>query len=138
MNIDTERHLPRALIVEDELLIAEELSELLLSFGFIVIASVDTAEEGIAMAVRELPDVVLMDIRLRGEMDGIQAAREIRRQVDLPIVYLTAYSDRATVDRAKHSEHDAYLLKPFQRQELYSTIEVAIRRHTIRSKRKEN
>jgi len=89
---------PRALIVEDEALIAEELRERLSRLGFAVIAAVDTAEEGIAIATRERPELVLMDIRLRGEKDGVQAAEEIRREVDVSIVYLSAHSDRQTVD----------------------------------------
>ena len=126
----------RALIVEDETLIAEELKERLSRLGFAVIAAVDSAEEGIAIATRESPDLVLMDIRLKGEKDGVQAATEIRQQVDVPIVYLTAYSDRLTVDRVKGSEHDAYILKPFHRRELQSTIEVAMQRHGMRAKQK--
>lgn len=123
---------PRVLIVEDETLIAEELRERLSRFGYSVIAAVDTADEGIAIATRERPDLVLMDIRLKGEKDGVRAAQEIRQQMDVPIVYVTAYSDRLTVDRASQSEYDAYLLKPFHRRELESTIEVAMQRHALR------
>jgi AmiR/NasT family two-component response regulator len=123
---------PRALIAEDETLIAEELKERLAELGFSVIATVDSAEECVAIALRELPDLVLMDIRLNGAEDGIAAAEEIRREVDLPIIYLTAYSDRKTVERARRSEHDAYLLKPFQSRDLSSTIDVAMRRHALR------
>jgi CheY-like chemotaxis protein len=136
MHADLIVHGPRALIVEDEILIAEELRERLSRLGFSVIAAVDSAEEGIAIATRESPDLVLMDIRLRGEKDGVQAAHEIRQQVDVPIVYLTAYSDRLTVDRAKATEHDAYILKPFHRSELQTTIEVAMQRHALRAKEK--
>jgi CheY-like chemotaxis protein len=127
---------PRVLIVEDEILIAEELRERLSRFGYSVIAAVDSADEGIAIATRELPDLVLMDIRLKGEKDGVQAAKEIRQQVDIPIVYVTAYSDQQTVDRAKQTEHDAYILKPFHRSELRSTIEVAMQRHARRARQK--
>ena len=73
----------RAMIVEDEILIAEDLKERLVRFGFRVIAAVDTAEEGIAIATQEVPDLILMDIRLKGKKDGIQAVEEIRKQVDL-------------------------------------------------------
>jgi DNA-binding response OmpR family regulator len=125
---------PRALIVEDEILIAEELRERLSRLGFKVIAVVDTADLGVAIATSEHPDLVLMDIRLRGEKDGVEAAMEIRRQVDVPIVYLTAHSDGLTVERAKQTEHDGFILKPFHRQELQSTIEVALERHAIRMK----
>ena len=97
----------------------------------------DSADEGIAIATRERPDLVLMDIRLKGEKDGIQAAKEIRQQVDVPIVYLTAHSDQLTVDRAKATEHDGFLLKPFHSRELQSTIEVAMQRHALRAKQKE-
>ncbi len=128
---------PRALIVEDEILIAEELRERLSRLGFSVIAAVDSADEGIAIATRERPDLVLMDIRLKGEKDGVQAAKEIRQHVDVPIVYLTAHSDELTVNRAKATEHDGFILKPFQRRELQSTIEVAMQRHALRAKQKE-
>jgi CheY-like chemotaxis protein len=134
MNADLDTREPRALIVEDETLIAEELKERLSRLGFSVIAAVDTADEGIAIATREHPDLVLMDIRLKGEKDGVEAAKEIRQQIDVPIVYLTAYSDRLTLDRVKASEHDAFLLKPFQKRELQSTIEVAMQRHALRAK----
>jgi DNA-binding response OmpR family regulator len=77
-----------------------------------------------------------MDIRLKGEKDGLQAAKEIRQQVDVPIVYVTAYSDRLTVDRVKGTEHDGYILKPFHRRDLQSTISVAIQRHAIRAEQK--
>ena len=123
---------PRALIVEDETLIAEELRERLSRLGFAVIAAVGSADEGIAIATKERSDLVLMDIRLKGEKDGVQAAQEIREQVDVPIVYLTAYSDQLTVDRAKGSEHDGFLLKPFRGRELQATIDVAMRRHALR------
>ncbi len=128
---------PRALIVEDEILIAEELKERLSRLGFSVIAAVDSADEGIAIATRERPDLVLMDIRLKGKKDGLQAAKEIRQQVDVPIVYLTAHSDQLTVDRAKETEHDGFILKPFQRRELQTTIEVAMQRHALKAKQKE-
>jgi CheY-like chemotaxis protein len=109
-----------------------------LSFlGFSVIAAVDSADEGIAIATRERPDLVLMDIRLKGKKDGVQAAEEIHQQVDVPVVYLTAHSDRLTVDRAKKTEYDGFILKPFRARELQSTIEVAMERHAIRTKQKE-
>ena len=125
----------RALIIEDETLIAEELRERLLRLGFSVIAAVDSAEEGVAIATKERPDLVLMDIRLRGEKDGMQAAKEIRRRVDVPIIYVTAYSDQITAEQAKKTEHDGFVLKPFLRTDLQPTIEVAMQRHAIRAKR---
>lgn len=126
-----------ALIVEDEVLIAEELSERLSRLGFRVIAAVVSAEEGIEIAIKERPDLVLMDIRLKGKKDGIEAALEIRSKVDVPIVYLTAYSDRNTVERAKGTDHDGFLLKPFHRYELQTTIGVALQRHALRAAQQE-
>ena len=126
----------RALIVEDEVLIAEELKERLSRLGFEVIGPVGSAEEGIAIATREMLDVILMDIRLKGKKDGIQAAQEIHQQVDVPIIYVTAYSDGRTVERVKRTEHDGFILKPFHRHELRSTIQVAIQRRIRREKEK--
>ena len=134
MHTDQRSASPRALIIEDEILIAEELRERLSRLGFSVIASVESGEEGVAIATQERPDLVLMDIRLRGEKDGVQAAAEIRQQVDVPIIYLTAHSDRVTVQRAMMTEYDGFVLKPFLRRELQSTIQVAMQRYAIRTK----
>src|SRR6266496_2686127 len=134
MHTDPKSAEPRALIVGDEALVAEELRERLSRLGFSVIAAVDSGYEGVSIATRERPDLVLMDIRLKGEKDGLQAAKEIREQIDVPIVYLTAHSDRLTVDRAKKTDHDGFILKPFLRRELQTTIEVAMQRHAIRVK----
>ena len=123
--------------MEDEVLIAEELRERLSRLGFSVVGAVDSADEGIAIATRERPDLVLMDIRLRGEKDGVQAAQEIRERVDVSIVYVSAHSDRLTVDRAKRTDHDGFILKPFHRHELQSVIEVAMLRRDARAKEKE-
>ena len=136
MHADSIAPEPRALIIEDETLIAEELRERLSRLGFSVIAAVGSGVEGVAIATRERPVLVLMDIRLKGEKDGVQAARDIREQVDVPIVYLTAHSDRPTVDRANETDHDGFILKPFLRRELQSTIEVAMKRYAIRTKQK--
>jgi DNA-binding response OmpR family regulator len=124
-------YIPRVLIVEDETLIAEELKDRLEGFGFLVIAIVDTAEQGVRIATAELPDLVLMDIRLKGKKDGVQASIEIRRQVDIPVIYLTAYSDRATLDRAKNTNPYGYILKPFHERELQVAIELAMHRHSL-------
>lgn len=126
---------PRALIVEDEALIAEELRERLSRMGFVVIATVDSAEESFEIVTREHVDLVLMDIRLKGHKDGVHAARDIRRHVDIPIIFLTAHSDRITIERAKETEHDGFILKPFHRSELQSTIEVAMKRYALRRRR---
>jgi DNA-binding response OmpR family regulator len=132
-----EHRQPTALVVEDETLIAEELSERLTRMGFSVVAAVDSADAAIQAAVRERPDVVLMDIRLKGERDGIHAAAEIRKLVNSPVIYLTAYSDQITLDRVKETEPYGYVLKPFHERELQVTIELAMHRHAVDQQRKQ-
>jgi CheY-like chemotaxis protein len=92
---------------------------------------VDSADQGIAIATRERPDLILMDIRLKGKKDGVQPADEIRRQMDVSIVYVTALSDQSTVEHARATDHDGFILKPFQQREPQSTIEVAMLRRTV-------
>ncbi len=129
-----EKREPRALIVEDEILVAEDLAEVLRRFGFNVIAAVESGEAAVDIAVREHPDLVLMDIRLAGPKDGIEAAAEIRKRISVPIIYLTAYSDRITLDRAKGTEPDGYVLKPFHEPQLQVAIEVAMCLHASKQK----
>ena len=128
----------RALIVEDEALVADELSERLSRLGFSVIGTADSADQCIAIATRERPDLILMDIRLKGDKNGLQAADEIRRLLDTSIVYVTALSDASTVERAKRTEHDGFLLKPFHRSDLQSTIDVAMLRRAARARERED
>lgn len=121
----------RVLIVEDESLIAEELRERLSRRGLIVVATVRTGATALEELWRLLPevvDVVLMDVRLAGPMDGIATAAEIRQVTDIPIIYLTAHSDSLTLARAKHTAPDGYVLKPFQERDVLVAIEMAIDR----------
>jgi len=134
MNCDLHSSRLRALIVEDEALVADELSERLSRLGFSVIGTADSAEQGIAIATREHPDLILMDIRLKGKKDGVQAADEIRRHMDVSIVYVTALSDDSTVERARRTDHDGFLLKPFHRSDLQSAIEIAMLRRAARAR----
>jgi PAS domain S-box-containing protein len=119
------------LVVEDEQIVALELSDRLVRMGHAVPAIVATAEEAVEHTERLRPDLVLMDIRLQGGMDGIGAAELIRRKLDIPIVYVTAFADDHTVKRAKATEPYGYLLKPFQERELHVVIEVALHRHEM-------
>lgn len=123
----------RVLIIEDEALIAEELKARVSDLGFSVIAAVASADAGVEIAIRERPNLVLMDIRLKGKKDGIEAASEIRQCCDVPLVYISAHSDRSTVERVKKTDHDGFILKPFHGRELRSTIDLAMRRHAIRT-----
>ncbi len=118
----------RILIVEDERLLAEELRERLASIGADVVGSVVSGEQALAAVERLRPDLVLMDIRLKGEMDGIEAATLIKRRQGTPIVFLTAHSDNATVERAKAAAPHGYILKPLQEHELRVTLDLAMHR----------
>lgn len=116
----------RALIIEDETLIAEDLAERLAGFGHSVIGRAASAEDGIAKAIRERPTLVLVDIRLKGEKDGIMAVKEIHQHLDASVVYITAHSDVATVNRVRKTEYDGFVLKPFRDRELSAEIQIAL------------
>ena len=122
---------PRILIVEDERLISLDLSRRLPKLGYEVCAIVPTGEEAVAKAAELLPDLVLMDICLRGEMDGIQAAEIIKRDNDRPVVFLSANSDELTLNRAKLSRPSSYILKPFKERELQIGIDMALLNHGL-------
>jgi two-component system cell cycle sensor histidine kinase/response regulator CckA len=128
----------RILIVEDEALIAEELRERLTRLGAVVMEIVDTADAAVDTAIATRPDIVLMDIRLRGTRDGIAAASEIRDAIDVPVVFLTSYSDRPTLERAKGSAPFGYVLKPFEERELLITLEMAGHRHALERQLRES
>ncbi len=121
----------RILIVEDERLVAEDLAESLATEHFEVSAIVSSAERALEYLSRERPDLIMMDIRLEGTMDGIEAAECVRKQFNLPVVFLTAHADEATLQRAMISEPFGYLLKPFSRKELRTTIQMAIQKHEM-------
>ena len=116
----------RVLIVEDEKIIALDLQRRLEKFGYSVVALASTATEAVEAALEYLPDIVLMDIMLGGDRDGVDAAIEIKDQYNVPIVFLTAYADERTVERAKKAEPVGYVLKPFKERELQTTIDIAL------------
>jgi PAS domain S-box-containing protein len=117
------------LIVEDQLIVSADLAGKLHHLGYNVAASSVSGEEAVVLARQLRPSIVLMDIQLAGAMDGIEAADIIRRESDLPVVFLTAHSDEATIDRAKHSDAFGYIVKPFEERELKTTIEMAVYKH---------
>jgi CheY-like chemotaxis protein len=116
----------KILIVEDEVLFAKDLKDLLVSWGYTVPAIASTGEEAIEMAGEIKPDLVLMDIVLKDGMDGIEAADQIRTRFTIPVVYLTAYADDETVQRAKITEPYGYVLKPLEERDLHVTLEIAL------------
>jgi CheY-like chemotaxis protein len=121
----------RILIVEDELIVAEDLKMTLDTLGYDVVGISATGEEAIALAVEKRPDIILMDIMLAGEMDGITTAGKIRAQFDIPIIYVTAYADETLVSRAKLTEPFGYIVKPFNEREVHSNIEISLYRHRM-------
>lgn len=119
----------RILIVEDQQLIAADLENTLTNLGYEIVGNVPSGEEAIQTAFSMKPDLVLMDIQLQGEMDGIQAARVISGRLDVPIAYLTAYADDETLTRAKITTPFGYVLKPYDERELRAAVEIALYKH---------
>jgi PAS domain S-box-containing protein len=119
----------RILIVEDERITAEDLRDILTDLGYTVTDSVASGADAIAQAGKNPPDLALMDIRIKGDMDGTEAARILRERFDIPVVYLTAHADTSTLSRAKLAQPLGYITKPFQEAELYAGIEIALHKH---------
>ncbi|HWL80435.1 MAG TPA: ATP-binding protein [Roseomonas sp.] len=128
----------RILIVEDELIIARDLQQQLTRIGHTVVGLSVSGEEAIAIAAAERPDIVLMDLRLEGRMDGVDAARHLREAFQIPVIFLTAYADPETVRRASQAEPQGYLLKPFEDLQLFTTIELALRKHSAERRLQES
>ncbi|MDG1428393.1 MAG: response regulator [Crocinitomicaceae bacterium] len=117
------------LVVEDESIVSKDIQHSLKKLGYNIVGSSATAEKAIELAKSEHPDVVLMDIMLKGEMNGIEAADEIRKSCAIPVIFLTAYADESTLSKAKVTEPYGYILKPFKEIDLHTTIEMAIYKH---------
>jgi len=116
----------RILVVEDEAIVAADIQDRLEALGYVVAGWGTTGAEALDLARSAAPDLVLMDIMLKGPMNGIQAAHLIRIEFSLPVIFLTANSDEAVLDQAKISEPFAYLLKPFEERQLRTNIEMAL------------
>lgn len=127
----------KILIVEDEILVARDLERQIKALGYDVAGITDSGEEAIRLARQTHPDLVLMDIRLQGAIDGVAAAEEIHKTLFLPVVYLTAHADDATVHRARITEPFGYLIKPFEERELTITLEMALYKHQAERKTRE-
>ena len=128
----------RILVVEDERIVAEDIQDILKSLGHSVCGVASSGEEAIEKAGETRPDLVLMDIMLDGKMDGVEAAEQISAPLDIPVVYLTAYADDSTLERAKLTSPYGYVLKPFEERDVHSAIEMALHKHaadrTLRTK----
>ncbi len=124
------------LVVEDELIIADDIRDTLTALGYSAPEAVVSGENAVRRAGELRPDLVLMDIKLRGAMDGIDAANRIRDHFDIPVIYMTAFSDDATLQRAKITGPFGYILKPVEERELHVAIEMALDRHRLESRLK--
>jgi len=118
----------RILIVEDELIVAEDLSSVLKKMGYSVPAIARSGEEAIGFAKVIHPDLILMDIKIEGDKDGISTAERIKQELRVPVIYLTAHSDDSTLERAKLTRPSGYVVKPFRERELYAIIEMTFSR----------
>jgi len=126
----------RILVVEDELIVAMELKNRLSDLGYSVCGSTVSGEEAIKLAAEQHPDIILMDISIKGAYDGIQAAEIIKTDFDIPIIFITAFADPQTLQRAKITEPYGYIIKPFEERELHTSIEIAVYKHNIEKKLK--
>ena len=125
----------RLLIVEDEAIVAMDIESKLEDSGYSVIGVAQCGEDAVQMAYEKSPDLILMDINLQGDMDGVAAAKHIRERRTIPVVFLTAMGDKDTLQRAKITEPLGYVLKPFNERDLYAAIEVALHRYRMEVKR---
>jgi PAS domain S-box-containing protein len=121
----------RILVVEDEAIIASDIRTALTDLGYTVPAMTARGDEAVRLAQEFSPSLVLMDIQLKGPLDGVDAAREIKARLDVPVVFLTSHSDEATLERAMQVAPHGYLLKPFEERELRTAIEVALHQHDL-------
>ena len=126
------------LIVEDEQIVAMDIQNSLENCGFTIVGQTNRGEEAIQKAAELNPDLVMMDIGLKGEIDGIEAAMQIREQLNLPVIFLTAFADEATLERARLAEPYGYILKPFEERELVIVIEMALYKHDMEKKLRES
>lgn len=128
----------RILIVEDETLVSFDLKNIVCNLGYEVIGVVRTGEEAFSKAFEAKPDIVLMDIMLSGKLNGIETAEQIKKSIDVPIIYLTAYADKETLHDAKLTEPYGYIIKPFDERSIHSAIEIALYKFKMEMKLRES
>jgi diguanylate cyclase (GGDEF)-like protein len=128
-DVDNEVRPLSILLVEDEGIVAQDMQEALSRIGYHIAGIASEGRQAVAMADMLAPDIVVMDVSLRGEVDGIQAARLMQQRTQMPIIFLTGHSDQETLQRAVTIGPMGYLIKPFQEAELHAAIEVAMHKH---------
>ncbi len=121
----------KIMIVEDEWIVASDIKNTLVDFGYEVSSIVESGEDALIHVKNENPDLIIMDIKLFGDMDGIETATKIKASYNLPIIFLTAYSDDKLISRAMISEPYGYIIKPYKANELHISIQIALRKHQI-------
>jgi CheY-like chemotaxis protein len=140
--VDSAKDIPlagkRVLIVEDEAIVALHLKNELTKLGYVVAGIASTGEEALKLVNEVFPDAILMDIHISGGMDGIETARRIPRYMHVPLIYLTAYSEDVTLNRAADTNPYGYLIKPFVERELHATIKMAMIRSQADEAMREN
>lgn len=120
---------PNILVVEDESIVAKDIQNSLKKLGYSVMGITDNGEEALKLIEDDQPDIVLMDIMLKGHMSGIDTATLIKEKYDIPVIYLTAYADESTLNKAKITEPHGYIIKPFKEVDLHTAIEMAMYKH---------
>lgn len=120
---------PNILVVEDESIVSKDIQHSLKKLGYNVVGAAATGEKALELVRLERPDIVLMDIMLKGEMNGIETAEIIRTELAIPVIFLTAYADESTLAKAKVTEPYGYIIKPFKEIDLHTSIEMAIYKH---------
>lgn len=117
------------LVVEDESIVAKDIQQSLIKLGYNVVGTASTGEKALAVANELKPDIILMDIMLKGPMSGIDTAAEIKKDLGIPVIFLTAYADENTLSKAKVTEPFGYIIKPFKEIDLHTSIEMALYKH---------
>ncbi|MBN1409323.1 MAG: response regulator [Spirochaetales bacterium] len=117
---------PRIMVVEDTYIVAKDIQDTLSELGYLVSEIASSGKEAMEVAGQNKPDLVLMDIKLSGNMDGIETASQLQERYDVPVIYLTAYADNHILERAKRTQPCGYIIKPYKKMELHSTIEMAL------------
>ncbi|HMQ75214.1 MAG TPA: response regulator [Flavobacteriales bacterium] len=117
------------LVVEDESIVSKDIQHSLKKLGYNVVGAAATGEQAVKLAVEAQPDIILMDIMLKGEMNGIEAATQIRQETNIPVIFLTAYADESTLNKAKVTQPYGYIIKPFKEIDIHTSIEMALYKH---------
>lgn len=114
------------LVVEDESIVSKDIQHSLKKLGYNVVGAASTGEKAFELAQSEKPDIILMDIMLKGDINGIETASRVKEELQIPVIYLTAYADESTLEKAKVTEPYGYIIKPFKEVDLHTSIEMAL------------